>query len=150
MKTDTFRSISIVGWKLSSMVSKRNQSLGCGQSCIVSESCSSHSLPRECITCYEASEYIIRSKHAHGAYDEKLDMESDRRWADISHYANLTARAMANTRKLSLSTYLRSSAQWSSSLAIQPIVAPYTMLKMIVYPHVSPNQAPIAVAVLWS
>lgn len=124
MKMETFSNMSIVGWKLSSSVSRRNQSLrevSDEEITVDASSMSKYILPSKRVSGDEAREDIIRADQPHGSDQEKLQIISIDHMFDLDI---LTANVIAKTRKLSRSTYWRSSAQCKSSLAIQPTVAP--------------------------
>jgi hypothetical protein len=77
MKTVTLRSISSVGWKESSLVSSRNQSLEKSQHEYpigTIYQVTLDLLPSEHISGYEASKYIIGTYHSTCSDDEKLEL----------------------------------------------------------------------------
>src|ERR1700712_3367629 len=87
-----------------------------------------HILPCKCVTSNETCKHIITSNQTCCSSDEELEILVS---AELRTRRSHTASAIAKTRKLSLSTYLLSSAQCNSSFAIQPTAAPYATLSKI-------------------
>jgi hypothetical protein len=107
MKTDKLRSISMVGWSESSIVSSRNQSLSF-VSPVLYEICNGNILLRENITRNKTSEKVISANKTASSHNKELVRGVSKKAQRIETYPDeeqrLTASAMAKTRKLSRST----------------------------------------------